>query len=309
MFKHLPLKDWLIYSQRHGMPGILGRTSAGPMTDAWKRICEAVASFAQGWTGVVGKEDTIEKVDMSTTGTLPYPQLIERIDRAISALWRGADLSTMSGHGGSHGGGQGASLQGQESELLEADDCELISEVMQQQFDKWVIFYTFGTLKPLAYFEIEKPVDKDTDQDLEVDTFLLSAGFPLPIKDAAARYDRRIPQEDEELLQEPQQPLMDPPGAESGASNAQPLPNNLTRFIKKMKNSLTAANAVAWRPIIDRLEQVDRASNADFYPMLEQLQKDIPSLLKNTGSNSRNIQAWQDSIGTMLVNGLATSRN
>ena len=33
MFKHLPLKDWLVYCERNGMPGFVGKTSAAKGSD------------------------------------------------------------------------------------------------------------------------------------------------------------------------------------------------------------------------------------------------------------------------------------
>ena len=104
MFKNLPLKDWLAYSDKFGTPGILGRTNAGRDSEAGRAMRECVTSFGQNWSGVLyGDEgaikDPITLITPETAPNLPFQPLIERCDRAMSTLWRGADLSTMSGHG------------------------------------------------------------------------------------------------------------------------------------------------------------------------------------------------------------------
>lgn len=150
IFKHLPLKDWLLYSERFGMPGIKGKTTAAPGSDEWKRMIVAVESFAADYACVMSAADDIEALDLKGSGETPYPKLVERMDRAMATLWRGADLSTIS-----KGDGNGASLQGDESDLIEQDDAEMISETLNTQVDPQVIRALFGEgVKPLAYIRL-----------------------------------------------------------------------------------------------------------------------------------------------------------
>ena len=150
IFKHLPLKDWLLYSERFGMPGIKGKTAAAPGSEEWKQMVTAVESFAADFACVMSAADDIETLDLKGTGETPYPKLVERMDRALATLWRGADLSTIS-----KGDGNGASLQGDESDLIEQDDAEMIGETLNTQVDPQVIRALFGEgVKPLAYIKL-----------------------------------------------------------------------------------------------------------------------------------------------------------
>ena len=45
VYKHLPLRDWLSYSEKFGMPGILGRTDAAPDSTEWNELVTAVKNF------------------------------------------------------------------------------------------------------------------------------------------------------------------------------------------------------------------------------------------------------------------------
>lgn len=65
------------------------------------------------------------------------------MERLISALWRGSDLSTIS-----KSQCYGASVQQGETQILEEHDAELITETLQKNIDRRVIEYTFGPKSP-----------------------------------------------------------------------------------------------------------------------------------------------------------------
>ncbi|WP_075088572.1 phage portal protein family protein [Verrucomicrobium spinosum] len=61
-------------------------------------------SFGNDWSAVIYGDDGSGKIELveakANNSTLPFPSLIERADRKIAALYRGADLSTMSAGSG-----------------------------------------------------------------------------------------------------------------------------------------------------------------------------------------------------------------
>ncbi len=202
MYKTMSLKDWVIYNERHGMPGIHGKTDAAKDSAEWEALVTAVQNFAADWAMVTNSGATIEKVDMAATGQLPYPPLVELMDRAMSALWRGADLSTISGK--TSEGGQGASLQGAESQTLEEDDAKWLSETLSRNLDRRVIEYTFGEgVQPLAYIKIKTSQKKDIPNELLIDKFLVEVGAPVGVKNTLERYNRPLPDAGDDLLTPP----------------------------------------------------------------------------------------------------------
>jgi phage gp29-like protein len=200
MFKHLPLKDWLSYSDKFGTPGVLGQTNASRDSEAGQAMKDAVSNFGQNWSAVVYGSDGVVKdpiklIEASTAAqnAMPFPLLIERMDRAMISLWRGADLATMS-----RGGVErsiGASVQSEESEILLRDDADNISETLNMYVDKFVIWQLFGTKTPLARIELKAPEDSDVDSDLKVDELLLNSGARLGERERLSYYGR--PQFDE----------------------------------------------------------------------------------------------------------------
>ena len=189
MLKKMALGDWAVYSGRCGHPGIQGKTNAAKGTQQWSDFVAAIKKFGKEWACVTGLTDTLEKIDLSVAGTLPYPALVERMDRAIAALQRGADLSTISSGQGS---GKGASLQGEESELIAADNCESITESFRSQLDPQVLRWNFGDdVEIKAGFQLVPPQRDTIETDLKIDDVLSRMGVALSKRDALNRYGRR----------------------------------------------------------------------------------------------------------------------
>lgn len=189
IFKRLTLRDWLIYSERNGMPGIKAKTDAFPGSEQWEAARQAAKDFGAEFHAVFSQGTDMEAIDLSSRGALPYPQLVERMDRMLCSLWRGADLSTMSGDSR-----MGSSSQWYESTLIEEDDAENISSTLNLQLDKKVIEILFNE-EPLAKFVLRLPdyethiaelnvIERLTKLGLKPDEKILAKrfGFPLASK-------------------------------------------------------------------------------------------------------------------------------
>jgi hypothetical protein len=122
------------------------------------------------------------------------------MDRAIAALYRGADLSTIS-----KGEGLGASLQGEESDMLEADQCAEISEALHEQVDRLVIRYQCGDDEPLAYIWIEPVSKPDVASNTQIDDHLAKFGIRLSKRDMLQRYGRAEAADEADALEPPAQ--------------------------------------------------------------------------------------------------------
>ena len=210
--KRLSLQDWMLFSERAATPGLLGKTNAAPGTEAWNKMQELLLRWGREWKGIVDKDSDITTVSMNT-GEPPMPRLVERMDRAIAALYRGADLSTLS-----KGEGMGASLQGDESDMLEADDCATLAEALHEQVDRFVIRYMTGDDTPLAYIWIEPVTKPNISNEITIDQHLMQSGIKLSKRDMLQRYGRAEadPAEPEDAVEfhqpsnDPQNPLNTP---------------------------------------------------------------------------------------------------
>lgn len=195
MAKHLSFQDWLLFSERSGMPIIHGATSAAFGSDQWNNLKAALRSIGRDCRIQTDAETKIELVGSASATNIPYPALVDWADRAIAGLYRGADLSTIS-----KGDGTGASLQGDESAMLEQDACALMGETLHEQIDRFVIRYVYGE-EPLAYISID-PVEKpDVDTDIKVDNHLAGLGVKLSKKEALQRYGRAEAKDEDDALE------------------------------------------------------------------------------------------------------------
>lgn len=195
MRKNLALTDWTDYSGAYGKPGIIASTSALRGSAEFTKMEEALEQFIAKKMIVLNTAEGIKPVDL-TGSHMPFDSLVERMDRLISALWRGSDLSTIS-----KTQGYGASLQQGETQILEEDDAEMVTETLQKGIDRIIIEYTFGRGTPaLAGVTVQQTPKRGTQQDMIIDQFLIGAGMKLSVSDAAKRYGRAIADPGEPVL-------------------------------------------------------------------------------------------------------------
>src|SRR4030095_287120 len=152
MFKRLPLRDWLLFSKKFGVPGIHGETDAPVGSTEWKKFTEAIRAFYNDFAIVTSQGSKITPIEAkASAGNIPQPPLVEWADRGITTLWRGSDLGTMSQKGDS----VGSSNQHSETELLEQDDAQWITETLNTQIDRRICELTFGEGTPVfAYVQV-----------------------------------------------------------------------------------------------------------------------------------------------------------
>lgn len=217
MFKQLGLKDWARYSEKFGVPTIIGKAAASFGSSEFNEMVSALTHLNSDGVIVINKLNDIEAFDApSGTGELPQEKLCDRMDRAIARLWRGGDLSTMS-RGGSGGVGALPQIQ-QEDEIAEAD-CIRLSETLNVYVDSWVIRYKFGAARQKAHFRIIPSKNIDNDKEIKTFQFALASGVPISVKSIQEKFDLTAPKEGEELAKPPPMPGANPGGAPDDAAS------------------------------------------------------------------------------------------
>lgn len=231
LIKWMPIKSWVSYLDKFGMPGLLGKTHAQQGTVEWQAMVDAVKTFAQDYAAVIGgcsgdlKENDLTLVEAKGTYGGQFSDLIEKVDRAITQLYRGGDLGTSSGENMS-----GASLQGDESSILEQDDSTLIEDTLKRQISRDALEWRFGHgCKQLAYLKLRtSPKDEHGTTTSSIQTITQLGGEipkawaydslgvpqPKPGEEVLAMQS----QEEEPGTEEPQQPQT--PAGDTGALGA-----------------------------------------------------------------------------------------
>ena len=213
MAKRLSWNDWLLFSEKCGMPVILGNTNAQRDTPAWAAMSRAIRAIAPKTGLLADTGTTLSAVPMGAGGQNTYRELVDTVDRAISALYRGGDLATQS----SGPDAAGVNAQAGESELMDDDGCKMVAETLRDQVEKFVIRFELGDFEPLAEIVINPPADSDdVEREMKIDTHLSRLGVKLSKKDALARYGRTEAEDENDALTPPQTP---PQGGFGGLAN------------------------------------------------------------------------------------------
>lgn len=308
MFKNLSLKDWVTYCERHGMPGIRGVTSAARGSAEWNEMVDAVTDFASEFAAVMSDAERIEAIDLKGSGELPYPGLVERMDRALATIWRGADLGTISRGGDS----AGASLQGDETDVIEQDDAEMISETLNMQVEPIVLAYQFGEgVDPLAYLRIPIPDKQDTTKDIEVDTFLTSHGVRLSKSDALERYGRSEADGDDDALTAPAPapaPVMggqDGQDGLDGPDGLDGLENEEDSGAGEAGAEVAKALASDLKPVIQRLLTILEIEDAEIRSgKLAVFRDNYPKLAKDILADPAAAEVMERLMGSAMARGM-----
>jgi phage gp29-like protein len=192
MYKRLSVQDWLAFSEKFSVPGVLGRTSAKSGSPEGNAMRDSVLAYASEWQGVIyGDDNTIPKpleiIQTAGGDNLPQQLLAQYMDKMISCLVRGGDLSTVSKQDST-----GASLQQGETDTLIQDDCAMVSETLQTQLDRLVIRMVHGDDTPAAYIRVNPPGEQDLARDMAIDTGLVALGVKQSPAALAERYGRTL---------------------------------------------------------------------------------------------------------------------
>lgn len=296
LFKQLPLKDWLIYCEKAGIPALHGKTDAQKGSKDWEDFRDALANFGVDWALVTSLQAQVTPVDLKATGQLPHPLLVDRMDRAIARLWRGADLGTMS----KDGSAVGSQPQDSETDILEAADAMLISETLQRYVDRWVIRYRFG-VEPLAYFQLQPKVKVNQELELKIDDYLIKWGVPRAKRELLARYGRPEADAKEEIATAPApSPVGQPVPA--------PIANEARRaLVDKAVAQAGSAKADLLRPVLTRLAAIGEiADAAEQRAALAQFQAQLPEIGRAIlGRAPELAPVLANAIGTALIGGFA----
>lgn len=157
MFKHLSLQDWVAFCEKFGTPFVDAATSASPGTPEWDALVDYVRNFGPDGGGVRSQGAVIELMEPKATAADTFKMMIENMDRAMTIIWRGGDLGTTGKKDAT-----GASLQGDESDILEGDDSTLIEETLALNVSRFVISWMFGPDAPvLASLKFKQEQDPE----------------------------------------------------------------------------------------------------------------------------------------------------
>lgn len=315
LFASLSLKWWLTYIEGHAMPIKVGKTKAPLGSTNYENFKNVLRDLATDTVVAIGVEEDVESLDLKAAGPLPYEPLVDRMHRAMAAIWRGADLSTISGR--TSQGGQGATLQGKEEYYLTVDDAGLLSETFNMNIDPLVIGWTFGEdVKPLAYFKLIVPPNIEAAIELDIfESFINQWGMEVGEEQLREHFGVAKMSPDDT----PVHPLM-PAG---GASTQPPDPSKLSKSeqieaanihsiapdvdVKLLENAqaeLAKSTSDVFAPVRDAIGAMLEMSNETRAVAYQRFKAKMPELLARLNRNPANAVPIYEAMCAGWFNGL-----
>lgn len=300
------LKAWVSFMEKFGMPGLHAKTSAQKNTPEWDDLVDAVTNYGEDLAIVTNEGASIATIESKTSGNAPHPPLIDRMDRAISRIWLGGDLATMS----KDNQAVGSQPQSDDLDTLKDDDAEMITDALNEYVDKEIIRQIYGDTAPLAYFRLRSPNKKTTaDSVLRIET---GQKYGVEISKAFVRQELSLPEPkpEDDLITAP--PVAASPfGAQSlgfqRASNEATVARVAMQFRAASLQDLTEAQTETLRPLVDRLQAILSLPDDKIDSALAALKADLPRLNDEILADPALQAAFENILGTALVAGAATA--
>ncbi|MEJ5227208.1 DUF935 domain-containing protein [Thermodesulfovibrio sp.] len=198
-FKKGGLKFWVMFTEKYGMPFLIGKHPRGTSKEETDRLADLLEAMIQDAIAVIPDDSSVEIKEASGKGSSAdiYRQLIEYCDTQISIAILGQNLTTEV-KGGSYAAAQ-AHMQVRK-DIIEADK-KLVEKTLNQLI-RWIAELNFGgTEFPVFSMWEQEDVDKAL---AERDKILVDAGVRFTKKYFQKAYG--FEDEDIEACEVPQQP-------------------------------------------------------------------------------------------------------
>lgn len=185
----LPLKDFLSFVERYGMPFAVAKVDAATGEDERRKLIRVIRNFGPNGGGVISRSSELELVAAAgaSGGQSVYLQLLHYLEDGATKLLLGQTAS--SGDSGGLSGGDAQSHVRQD--ILEADGRNLDDALNRQLVRVWTL-YNYGPLvaAPAIHHETESPADDVADADTLLK--LSQAGFQADPAQVEERFGWRV---------------------------------------------------------------------------------------------------------------------
>lgn len=279
LLKMTPLEDWAVTVETFAVPFVIGKTTAQPGDEAWNALEDIVRNAKNRFGGVVGKDVELQIVNGITQGAAsPHRELVEYIDRAIAALWRGGDLSTISAAGDA----VGANPQQDETDAMARADKLFVEGVLAQLSEKFLRLVFGAETRPKAFFRFSQSDEEQAAARIAKIRQAYELGLGIPenfVRDALG-----IPAvaEGDAVLKRPEG-LPQAAGATAGFGEGFAFSNAAGR--REPPPSLLAAEAAQFAPLRSAVAELAAAPDEEaFRERLAAFKKRFPEAMRDVMS-------------------------
>lgn len=156
-FQAYPMKDWLAFAERYGMPFIVAKLDRSAYEKDRSTVQKAIRNFGPRGGGVFSKSMEIELLQAGTNNSSTvYEAIIKHISDAITKVILGQLATSDKASGFSEGNAQSKVRQ----DILEADARKIEATIRSGLAAPWTAYhYGSSAPVPVLRFRVEPPED------------------------------------------------------------------------------------------------------------------------------------------------------
>ena len=202
-FKKNGIKFWMIFSEKFGMPTIVGKYPSGTEKDKQDNLLDACKAIQTDTAIKIPENMEIALLEATrATSINTYETLCTFMDLQISKAVLGQTLTTEIGDKGSYAASQ--THEEVRQDILKSDSDSLC-EYLNNQSIKWLVDYNFPDIKKYPKIWKRTEPEKDLKPLAERDVILIrDLKLPTATKYLYDTYGIPAPEEGEELITIPQ---------------------------------------------------------------------------------------------------------
>lgn len=276
MLRMTPLQDWAATIEKYGRPIVYGETTAEYQSVEWRQFRDALRQLAAGATCTVNPGAEIKVLPIAQNGSMPHKELLEMLDRATVALWRGGDLSTMSQSGDS----AGSNPQTDEMQDIVEADAEFIQDTFEARLTQPFLRRVFGAdVEAKAWFAFVRENPERTRLAKESVEKVHELGLPIAKSHIYEVFGVPAPEPGETEVLEGATQSAAPQTMENAYAGATPAITPATEALLALAENRTFREALA---------EIDKAAQGEgegFRERMRALLKKFPRLTKKTLTN------------------------
>ena len=156
-FKKGGLKFWVIFTEKYGMPHLIGKHPRGASKDETNSLADMLEEMVQDAIAVIPDDSSVEIQEANKTSSADiYEKLIDKMNAEISKAILGQTLTTEVGATGSYAA---ANTHMQVRQDIIDSDKKLVEEIINQLI-KWIYEINYSN-NDVPVFEMFAPEDVD----------------------------------------------------------------------------------------------------------------------------------------------------
>jgi phage gp29-like protein len=283
IFKIMPLRDYVFFVEKFGLPWVHGKTDATPGSREWDEYQEAVSALGNDCTLVTNLAADVDIKFATASGGSPHAELVDRMDRAIVALWMGGDLNTMSREGDS----TGSMAQQGDIDRLRADDAEFVGEQLARLSLQCLQLLFGPQVRPLARFALRVPPTVEASRALSIIEKGVAHGVQIPVQYFRDTFSLPAPDDGEECLTAPAQPQQGG-GFSPFARTPFPAANAAD------PDDLADALREDWDGALESVDKLPADQPGAFVQALRKLRASLPQFARKAQENSKLAETLAD---------------